>query len=242
MANESINNNYGCGQIKGIIFDLDDTLYNEIDYVRSGFRAVAKYLETFLNQKEEEIFYDLMEIFELDKGNVFNKLIKRYNLENCSEDIILRCIDIYRNHYPDIKLSVQTENLLHYLKDRNYKLGIITDGRPQGQKNKIKALDLEKFVDYIIITDELGGVSFRKPHTLAYLKMKEYFNVEAEQIVCVADNPAKDFITPNKLGMLTVMVKNKKSIHPQKVDQEECKPEIVIDRIEELIKILEWRS
>jgi len=242
MGIESVDNGYRYRKIKGIIFDLDDTLYNEIDYVYSGFRKVAKYLEPVLKRGEEEIFYDLIDIFKLDKGNVFDKLIKKYNLETNSEDIILKCIDIYRSHYPDIKLSAETEGLLHYLKNKNYKLGIITDGRPQGQKNKIKALDLEKFVDYIIITDELGGVSFRKPHTLAYLKMKEYFNVEAEQIVCVADNPAKDFITPNKLGMLTVMVKNKKSIHPQKVDQEECKPEIVIDRIEELIKILEWRS
>jgi len=97
MGIESVDNGYRYRKIKGIIFDLDDTLYNEIDYVYSGFRKVAKYLEPVLKRGEEEIFYDLIDIFKLDKGNVFDKLIKKYNLETNSEDIILKCIDIYRS-------------------------------------------------------------------------------------------------------------------------------------------------
>ena len=31
-------------QIKGVIFDLDDTLYSEKEYIRSGFKAVSRFL------------------------------------------------------------------------------------------------------------------------------------------------------------------------------------------------------
>ena len=34
----------GKSQIKGVIFDLDDTLYSEKEYVKSGYKAVSEYL------------------------------------------------------------------------------------------------------------------------------------------------------------------------------------------------------
>ena len=36
---------------KLIVFDIDDTLYNEIDYVESGYKVVSKYIEKKYNKK-----------------------------------------------------------------------------------------------------------------------------------------------------------------------------------------------
>ncbi|MDQ9892435.1 HAD hydrolase-like protein, partial [Acinetobacter baumannii] len=64
---------------------------------------------------------------------------------------------------PEITLYDGVANLILELKNKGIKVGIITDGRVSGQKKKLQALGLDKMVDDIIITDELGGIQFRKP-------------------------------------------------------------------------------
>ena len=174
--------------IKAIIFDLDDTLYYEIDYVKSGFMAIAK------DFGDESIAIKLMSLFEQDKKNVYQRY--GFSKEDCD-----KCIKIYRSHKPEISLSNETKETISDLKARGYKLGIITDGRPEGQWNKIYALGLEKMVDQIIVTDELGGVEFRKPNPKAFELMQELLDVEFCEMMYVGDNPAKDFIAPKNLGM-----------------------------------------
>lgn len=87
------------------------------------------------------------------------------------------CLDAYRFQEPDICLYTGVEELLKRLKYQ-HKLGLITDGRPEGQKAKIKALELEKYFDEIIITDELGGVELRKPNPKSFQIMAERFGEE----------------------------------------------------------------
>ena len=102
---------------------------------------------------------------------------------------------------PDITLYDGVIDLMTELKSRNIKIGIITDGRPEGQKAKLEALGLEKLVDDIIITDDLGGIQFRKPCDIAFRIMQNRWKIPNEQIVYVGDNLAKDFQAPKQLGM-----------------------------------------
>ncbi len=55
--------------LKAVVFDLDDTLYREYDYVKSGFHAVADYLE------EPEIFNKLIELYQINKKMYFNEWV-----------------------------------------------------------------------------------------------------------------------------------------------------------------------
>ncbi len=166
--------------IKAVIFDLDDTLCPEIEYVKSGFSAVAKYLD---NPDMYDIFWNL---FQEDKMNVYQRAGLR-------QDVCGECIEIYRNHMPVMKLPEDSKLLIDFLKSKDIKLGIITDGRPEGQRNKIKALGLDALVDEIIITDELGGIEYRKPNKKSFEIMREKLDVEFDEMVYVGDNPAKDF-------------------------------------------------
>lgn len=199
-------------KFKAVIFDLDDTLYPEIDYVISGFRVTANYISLKLKVEYEEVFNKLLALFKQNRNNVFNRFLEPYNVD---EKFIDECIKLYRNHFPDIKLNEEAQVILQLLKKNEFKIGIITDGRPEGQRNKIKALELERYCDSIIITDELGGIEYRKPSEIPYKKIFEQLNVEAREAIYVGDNPVKDFITANKLGMFTIMVKNSNSIHKQ---------------------------
>ena len=190
--------------IKAVIFDLDDTLYLEKDYVISGFKCVAEYLSKKLSIGSKQIFEEFFVLFEENRYNVFNRFFNIHNI--FEEHLLTECVEVYRNHYPDIKLIPEAINVLKWLKANNYKIGLLTDGRPEGQRNKIRALNLEKFCDCINITDELGGIRYRKPNEIPYKIILNELKVKPEEAIYVGDNPAKDFISANKLGLITIMV------------------------------------
>ena len=56
-----------------VCFDLDDTLYPEIEYVKSGFKAVSEYLTQEISKKDADTLYNsLVSILkENGRGEVF---------------------------------------------------------------------------------------------------------------------------------------------------------------------------
>jgi len=186
----------GKGEIKGVIFDLDDTLYSEKEYVRSGFRAVSDYLGGGYEDK-------LWGFFEEGKPAI-DELLKELGRDKEKAKVL----EVYRSHKPNIHLYPGVAEMITELKEKGIKVGIITDGRPEGQRNKIDALELGHLVEDIIITDELGGTQFRKPCDIAFRIMQTRWRLNPANIVYVGDNPAKDFKTPQQLGMQSLWVKN----------------------------------
>ena len=190
--------------INGVIFDLDDTLYSEKQYVRSGYEAVADALG-------DAAYADkLWQYFEAGKPAIDELLNELSCIDKKAE-----CLKIYREHLPQITLYDGVTEMINKLKSKGIKVGIITDGRVSGQKNKIKALDLENLVDDIIITDELGGIQFRKPCDIAFRIMQRRWRIPFEQIVYVGDNLTKDFQAPKQLGMQTIWFENKDGLYSQ---------------------------
>lgn len=188
--------------ILGVIFDLDDTLYSEKQYVKSGYKAVAKLLgdETLANR--------LWEYFENGKPAIDELLNELDYLDKKDE-----CLEVYREQMPEITLYDGVANLILELKNKGIKVGIITDGRVSGQKKKLQALGLDKMVDDIIITDELGGIQFRKPCDIAFRVMQRKWRIPFEQMMYVGDNPSKDFQACKQLGMRWVYFKNVEGIY-----------------------------
>ena len=88
------------------------------------------------------------------------------------------------------------------------KLGMITDGRPEGQWAKIEALGIRHYFAEIIVTDELGGPEFRKPNETAFRLMQQALNVPFRKMIYIGDNINKDLIAPQALGMQAIHFKN----------------------------------
>jgi len=84
-------------------------------------------------------------------------------------------------------------------------LGLITDGDKGAQLNKIKLLDLQKYMNKIIITDEYGK-EYWKPSIKPFKMILEYFNIDSKESIYIGDNPNKDFIPCKKLGINTVRI------------------------------------
>lgn len=188
--------------ILGVIFDLDDTLYSEKQYVRSGYKAVAKLLG------DEALADRLWTYFENGKPAI-DELLNELGCMGRKEE----CLEAYREQIPEITLYDGVVDLILELKSKGIKVGIITDGRVSGQKRKIQALGLDKLIDDIIITDELGGTQFRKPCDIAFRIMQRRWGLPFEQMVYVGDNAEKDFQAPKQLGMRALYFKNEDGLY-----------------------------
>jgi putative hydrolase of the HAD superfamily len=182
-----------------VLFDLDDTLYSEKQYVRSGYKKIAEYFG------KKELETSMWSAFERGEKAIDEALIEANMAERKDE-----ALRIYREQQPNIELYPGVRELLQRISAQK-RIGIITDGRPEGQRAKLKALDVQ--ADKIIITDELGGIEFRKPNETAFRIMQEYFQVPFERMVYVGDNLRKDFIAPEKLGMKSVYFRNEDGLY-----------------------------
>lgn len=198
---------------KAYIFDLDDTLYCEHDYVKSGFYSVASFLakaNPFLDE-EELAEHFIMEWKQNGRGKVFNHVCDRYGIQVDVKQLV----DVYRKHEPSIHLYEDAVLCLKRLTEKKIPIGIITDGNSTMQWNKLRALGLDKQIPSIIVTDDLGGSEFWKPHPLAFQRMSEFLKVDMEDCVYIGDNPNKDFITAKKLGLHTIRIVREIGDHMQ---------------------------
>ena len=191
--------------IKALLFDLDDTLYDEKQFVQSGFIIVAEFIECKFKINKENFYKILIDIFNNgSRGNIFNLALERVNVAY-EEDIIQSMVKIYRGHNPKIRLAEDIKSLIIKLKEI-YSLGIVTDGYFEVQKKKVQALKLEELFDSIIYTDKYGR-EYWKPNVLGYkLALEELGDILPEGTVYIGDNPHKDFIGAKKVGITTVRV------------------------------------
>lgn len=220
--------------IKAVIFDLDDTLYDEITYVESGFKKVSLYVESKYSISKEVFFNSLMnDLKENGRGNNFNNVLTNFNIYD--EDLLYRLINIYQKHKPNIKLYPNVENLLIQIKSLYGKIGIITDGTMIMQKNKIECLGLEKYMNILIYTDEYG-IECWKPCIFAFKKCLRELNIKGKEMVYVGDNPKKDFYGANKLNINTIRVL--KGNYSKSVVNKEYDADFYINEIYELINVL----
>lgn len=176
-------------------FDLDDTLYKEIDFLRSGYRVISSLfgdLDGSLCQKMIE-----WRKYEMD---VFGKLLTMHPLAGLRKEELVK---IYRQHRPDIALEPGVKEFMDKIKQKKAKTALITDGRSITQRNKLSALGLDGFFDCEIISEEIGT---QKPDIKNFLAV--VCELKCKEFVYFGDNPAKDFIAPNQLGWLTVALEN----------------------------------
>lgn len=206
-----------------VIFDLDDTLYKEVSFVESGFKAVARYLGNIS-------FADELMALWSDGKSALGQLIEMHSIPVSTAELL----EVYRNHYPAIRLDASTVTVLRTLTANGRILGIITDGRLRTQRNKIEALGLHSWFspDNIIISEEFGST---KPDARNYqFFMSKY---PSRTYSYIGDNVSKDFVSPKSLGWQTICLKdNGQNIHSQNFKlNESYLPDIIINNISEII-------
>jgi putative hydrolase of the HAD superfamily len=186
-----------------IVFDLDDTLYPEIQFVKSGFRAVSEYVAAS-GLAGTDVYGGLWETFCRGvRGTVFNEALATAGI-SCDEARIRKIVDVYRFHAPDIALYPDAERVLKQLCGSK-KLGLLSDGYLRCQQNKVAALGIAPCFDVLVFTDALGS-EYWKPHPAGYERIMRALGVSGNRCLYVGDNLHKDFLGARALGWKTVRI------------------------------------
>lgn len=189
-----------------LIFDLDDTLYKEKSYLESAFEEISRNISISVKESSHVILEEMLRLFN-NNEEVFNSIIEKFNPNLSFQQLI----SIYRKHKPKIQLPIEQRRVLETLFDMKIPLGLLTDGRSEQQRNKIKALDIEKYFQKIIISEEFGSM---KPCKENYIVFEEFF--KTKKYIYIGDNTKKDFVSPNKLGWDSIcLIDNGLNIHKQ---------------------------
>lgn len=197
--------------MKAVILDIDDTLYLERDYVKSGFEAVG----ASINLPEfGRCCWDLF--VSGVRGNTFDLAKAQFPTLDVPTSELVR---LYREHRPKIR---PCEDAKAFIESTSCRLAVVSDGPVSSQRAKYQALGLVPWVDCPIFTQEIRAP---KPSLCAFQLAAWTLNVRYEDCVYVADNPQKDFIAPKALGMRTIRMRRPGGLHEhvpsgQDVDEE----------------------
>lgn len=207
-----------------VIFDLDDTLFRERDFCRSGFAFLCNkesYLvgnfqpyPTYQTLKDLEKEMDRLLTARENPFEVFEQFFRPL-IESAGEKWDLqKHIKAYRNHLPaKLKAAEGAIEFLEHLSNAGIRMGIITDGRSVTQRNKIKALGINKFFDpdLIFISEETGCDKHSKE---MFARVVRHYP-EASTFYYIGDNVRKDFFQPNIMGWTTIKIAyNTDNVHP----------------------------
>lgn len=196
-------------EVRCVVFDIDDTLYLERDYVRSGFRSADAWVERCLGI--EGLFRQAWGLFEAGRrGTIFDESLRSLGVDP-QPSLVAKLVSLYRGHEPEIALLPDAASCLDAMAPR-WRLAAVTDGPLESQQQKARALRLARRLDPIVFTASLGR-AFGKPSPEPFRLVQDGAAVPAERCAYVADNPRKDFGGPAALGWRTVRVRRPGGLH-----------------------------
>ena len=190
-------------QIKAVLFDLDEVLYDEQQYFYAAFDKIAGFLSEQSSYTQTQIIDKLKVDLQKKSSmypNLFNDLLSEFNLNPM---LLKDVLTLFSTVKPDLSLYPGAENLLQSLKVQKIKLGLLTNGNVETQRNKVSLLKIEKYFDAVIYARALG-VSCEKPNPEAFSAILRALHTEPEEAIYIGDNPHTDFLGAKKLGVKTV--------------------------------------
>ena len=228
-----------CNEIKGIIFDLDDTL---VDSNKAQKNAICEFKRMFqvFDKENDEIFIKIWEYVTEEAYNKYlnneltfremriermQKIFLNYSVEITMEEAeekFERYLEAYERNWV---LFDDAEEILDYLKNK-YKLAIISNGDTDQQKRKIQFTGLDKYFQDIVISSEVG---YSKPQKEIFEIACKRINLEPEKCIMVGDKYKVDIEGSINTGMKGIWVNRKK---------EQLSYEYQIEELNELTKYL----
>ncbi len=221
-------------KIKGVIFDLDHTLFNRYATFEALQDVFYNSLKEYLSEKvtprdmyialkngdKQFLYYGWDEIARYVFGLGY---FKTPITEKQFNDTILTC---FMEKAVPYDFTIPT---LYSLKKSGYKVGLITNGKSELQRKKLSMLNLENIFDEIIVGGEFGK---NKPDLSIFHEMSRRLNIKEKELMYVGDHPVNDVDAASKAGYVTVWVKSNGTWI------EGCnKPDFEVDSVKEILSI-----
>jgi putative hydrolase of the HAD superfamily len=191
---------------KAVLFDLDDTLYAERQFVDGGFRTVAAFLTGRVGGSADAraLHRRLWELHERDgRGRLFDTLLAELDVP-ADQDLVLACLLVYRTHDPRLEPLPGAVATLDALHAAGLRTGVLSDGQSAVQRRKLAALRaIAARLDVVVMTDELGA-AHAKPSPVGFRVACRLLDVPASETIYVGNDPRKDFAGARKASLTTI--------------------------------------
>lgn len=191
---------------RAVLFDLDDTLYAERQFVDGGFRAVAGFLADRSGRTEAVLVDRLWDLHARDgRGRLFDTLLAELGLGD-DPDLVLACLLVYRNHRPQLEPFTGLEPLLDALRGAGIRTGVVSDGNAAVQARKLAGLgSIADRFDVVVMTDLLGP-GRAKPSPVPFRVACRLLDVPPSATIYVGNDPRKDFAGARDAGLATIRI------------------------------------
>ncbi len=204
--------------IRGIIFDLDDTLYDYSFLEQEATNVIEQYAEQLL-QIKKELFREAVQIGKekvkkqlpfVAAGHsrvlYYQKALEHLNYYPLS--MALELEQIYWDYFfQQMKLRKGVEELLNLIKKIGWKISICTDLTTAIQLQKIRVLGLERWIDCIVTSEEVG---VEKPNSEIFCFCLEKMQLDRKEVIMVGDSLERDIKGAEKVGIQAIWYVNHK--------------------------------
>lgn len=220
---------------KGVLFDLDDTLYDaSLQLEMARMSAVKAMLEAGLPVDVEKAFDTLNEIVE-EYGRYypkhFDRMLERLGLKWDAKIIAAGVVAYRETSWAFLKPYPDTIPTLLRLRDRGYRIGLVSGGDPVKQWQKLIKINVHHLLHSVVMTRELGKERIDENILRTAL---EDLKLKPSEAILVGGGVSGGIAEANALGMTTVRLRNK----PLPSGVKEAAPTHEIDRLSDLLKIV----
>lgn len=199
--------------------------------------AVDAMVESGLACKSELVYNSLMETVAKYGANYdqhFDRLLELLGHEY-DPKIIAAGVVAYRDaELAYLKPDLDVLPTLIALKEKGYRIGIVSNGRSVRQWEKMIRLDLHKIPDVVVISEDVG---FEKPDARIFQVALNRLKLKPEQAAYVGDTIATDVLGANAAGLFSILLTKRRRIERTATKGEI--PKATIKRICELLAILQ---
>lgn len=221
-------------EIKAVIYDLDDTLYDfdtphrEIvpklgDYIQERYGVSAEVFNKAFVAAYTDLAVDMSEYVEnkeFQGASHSRSLRLQYTLEKLGLPILPAALDIYDMYWGHILKDIAREDhvieAMQGLKERGIRIGIGTNMTARIQFKKLHLLGLDPYIDFIVTSEESV---FDKPDPAFFQLVIKKAGCAPENCLFVGDNVKFDFDGSKKMGMNALWyLPNKKADLREKKD------------------------
>lgn len=187
--------------LRGLAFDLDDTLYPYRRFVWSGFREVARAVQWSHGLDASATFRSLaLASRGASRGRELQTVLRPFGVTDLE---IRRLVVLLRRHEPTLRLPHATRRLLARLRGAGWKLAVVTNGDVDIQRRKVDALGLARYVDAVVYAQDVGQRT-GKPDPEAFDEAVRQLSVPAGAVVVVGDDEAADIGGARAAGLLAI--------------------------------------
>lgn len=178
-----------------VVFDLDDTLA-----VTDKDRSVI--LSNAADRADVPLTFDREAYLDAHREHSGAES-RRAVFESLVDSDAAALTNAYRETVGEALTPIEgAETVLPTLRSR-HRLGLLTDGPGETQRDKLRRLGWENTFDAVVVTGPLGAP---KPDSRGFETVMETLSVAPEQAVYVGDDPDRDISGAAAAGLSTVQI------------------------------------